>query len=1272
MKHLKGAANKKKHSLKGEKGSEVSGKEIEALFNLIPDPAVIIDSKGRILSVNDAVTQRIGFSRDELLGKNFLRTKIITAKSKAIAISNLAKRMMGTPIPPYELEIQTKDGEKGWGEVNATRISYEGKPAILIIFRDVTERKNMEEMLKEKEERHRLMFENMGSAVAVYEVVDNGRDFIFKDFNSAAERIDKIKREKLIGKSVLKVFPEVKGFGLFEVFQRVWKTGKPEHHPATMYKDQRITGWRENYVYKLRSNEVVAVYEDITELKNAENAVRESEEFSSSLLENSPTSILVVNLDGSIRYANPAMQKLTGYPPSETIGRKPPYPWWPKEEIEKLSQKLKIRYKENIRRYEECLQKKNGEYFWVEINPSPIMHDGQLKYYVSIWVDITHRKQMETELENSLSTLRATLESTADGILVVDNDEKITDFNQQYIKIFQIPESVLSSRDDRRVVSFLKDQLKDPEGFANRTRELFAQPDLERSDLLEFKNGRILERYSRPQCVRGKTVGRVVSFRDMTERKRLEDKLRTSSQFFESIFDDIPESIIIKDCDSKHLMVNQAYCDFYNQRKDEIIGKTDNELFSKEEAEVFRKQDQEVIKKGITVDIPEANVTDAAGTTHILHMKKAPLKSINGKVTHVINVSRVITDIKKAEAALRASEEFSSSLLENSLTPILVVNPDSSIRYVNPALEKLSGFSRSELVGTKPPFPWWCKELIKETTTRLEDNMRRGLAHYEERLRRKNGEDFWVEVNAALTEKDGLVKHYLSSWVDITERKRVEEALRESEQFSFSLLNNSTYPIIVIKSDTSIRFVNPALEKLTGYSSSELIGEKPPYRWWPKEHVETLGKVFKELNLKGMINYEQRFQRKNQEPFWVEVHNTLVRDNGKIKYYLGNWVDITERKKMEAELKRYSEHLQEMVKEKSRDLVDSEERYRRLTAESPQAIHTHCEGKFVYANAAAVKLFGAERPEQLIGKPVTDFTHPDYRDIAKERIRQVNEENVAAPYLEMKFLRLDGTALDVAVVAIPTTYQGKPAVQVVTQDITERKKMDKMRDQFISAVTHELRTPLVSIKGFVDLAVSEGPENISKEVASDLQVVKRNTDRLLGLVNDLLDVSRMQSGRLQLNPQPIDFRKVVEECIEEIQPLVADLKVSLRLEAREGKLPIQGDEVRLTQVLMNLLSNATKFSPEGGEVTLHVEEENETIKVSVSDNGIGISKEDLPRVFEPFAAIQKQSYVKGTGLGLSISKGIVEAHGGQIWAESPGEGKGATFTFTLPRHKGTD
>jgi signal transduction histidine kinase len=178
--------------------------------------------------------------------------------------------------------------------------------------------------------------------------------------------------------------------------------------------------------------------------------------------------------------------------------------------------------------------------------------------------------------------------------------------------------------------------------------------------------------------------------------------------------------------------------------------------------------------------------------------------------------------------------------------------------------------------------------------------------------------------------------------------------------------------------------------------------------------------------------------------------------------------------------------------------------------------------------------------------------------------------------------------------------------------------------------------------------------------------MKRNTDRLLNLTNDVLDIQRMRSGKLQLNLEKLDLRKVIDEAVDEISPLTAAKKQSLIVEHPQQKLPIYGDQMRLSQVLMNLLSNATKFAPEGGKIIISTRADDNLITIAVSDTGIGIREEDLNIVFDPFAPIRKPTYIKGTGLGLSIVKGLVEGHGGKIWVESRGEGRGATFTFKLP------
>jgi signal transduction histidine kinase len=192
---------------------------------------------------------------------------------------------------------------------------------------------------------------------------------------------------------------------------------------------------------------------------------------------------------------------------------------------------------------------------------------------------------------------------------------------------------------------------------------------------------------------------------------------------------------------------------------------------------------------------------------------------------------------------------------------------------------------------------------------------------------------------------------------------------------------------------------------------------------------------------------------------------------------------------------------------------------------------------------------------------------------------------------------------------------------------------------------------------------------LSENMKSNLEIVKRNTDRLLQLTGELLDLRRMESGRLELNKENLDYQEIIKNCLEEIIPLFEEKQQILNIQLPPGQLNIQADKIRLSQILMNLLSNANKFTPEERGISVTVENTNGEIRTTISDSGIGIRKEDIDRIFEPFSSIKKPTYIKGTGLGLSVTKGLIEAHGGRIIVKSQGEGKGASFTFNLPKSK---
>jgi signal transduction histidine kinase len=225
------------------------------------------------------------------------------------------------------------------------------------------------------------------------------------------------------------------------------------------------------------------------------------------------------------------------------------------------------------------------------------------------------------------------------------------------------------------------------------------------------------------------------------------------------------------------------------------------------------------------------------------------------------------------------------------------------------------------------------------------------------------------------------------------------------------------------------------------------------------------------------------------------------------------------------------------------------------------------------------------------------------------------------------------------------------------------RELDRLKDEFVSTVSHELRTPLTSISGYVELA----RELAVPEARGYLEIVERNADRLLSLVNDLLFVARIQSGGVELDKGDVDATTLVAECVTSARPHAAANNVSLQFKGGGSGTAVYGDMRRLGQVFDNLISNAIKFSPEGGEVDITVSSQNGLVCVRVEDRGIGISAAERSRLFERFfrSADALDRQIPGTGLGLYISKAIVEAHGGEITATST-EGEGSSFVVELP------
>ena len=386
------------------------------------------------------------------------------------------------------------------------------------------------QITKKSEKRFKELFNHISSGVAVYEAKDNGKDFIIRDFNRAAKKIEKVKKEDIIGKSVLRVFPEVKDFGLFKIFQEVYKTGKPQHHPVSFYQDQRITGWRENYVYKLPSGEVVAVYDDITERIQAEKELKDSEDWLKILFDYAPNAYYIHDLKGNFIDGNLAAQRIIGYKK--------------KELIRKSFVKLKLLSTKDIPKAtksfaktiiglptgpdEYVLNRKDKSTVAVEISHYPVKIKGKT-YVLGMARDITERKKIDENIRRAKDELQMIMDSVPAIIFYKDIEGRIV-------------------RANKTLANSLKMPVKDMIG--KTTEELFPREQAEkmRRDDQEVVISRkpkrdIIQPYTTPDGIRwltidkipykdkeGKVIGVIDLSKDITVQRKSEQELQQTHQ----------------------------------------------------------------------------------------------------------------------------------------------------------------------------------------------------------------------------------------------------------------------------------------------------------------------------------------------------------------------------------------------------------------------------------------------------------------------------------------------------------------------------------------------------------------------------------------------------------------------------------------------------------------------------------------------------------------------------------------------------------------------
>jgi two-component system sensor histidine kinase/response regulator len=636
------------------------------ILDSIDDLIFVKDENHRWVFLNNAACKAWGYKKEELIGKMdydiFPKKEADIYWEKDNEILKNEKTILNEEPQTIAGSVHTIATKKSIYKDKNTRKKY-----IVGTIRDITEHKRIENLLRESEEKFRNLFDNISSGVAVYEAVDGGKDFIFKEFNKASERIEKIKKEKVLRKSVLDVFPGVKKFGLFSIFKRVYRTGKPELLPISLYRDNRISGWRENYVYKLPSGEIVAVYDDVTEKIQAEEALVKERNLLRTLIDNIPDLIYVKDRHSRYLINNIATIHILGAKSENELIGKRDLDTLPKDLASKYyqdDQKVVRTGKAIIDREEKVLDKSTGKTKWVSTYKAPLRDtDGKIIGIVGVSRDITEHKHIQDELKKSEEryALAQSVANVGSWDWNIETDDLF--WSEQTEKIYGISRGEFS----RKYNNFLElVHPDDREKVRNKVKECLESGIEYQSDYRIVRtDGTIRWTWSKGKVIRnndGNPIRMIGITHDITEQKIAEERLSFERDLLETLMDNIPDMIYFKDPESRFTRINQAQARVLGLKdQDEAIGKSDADFFTNKHASDAFEDEQRIMRTKTPLINKLEEIRRSDGQFRWVSSTKVPIVDKEGNVSGLVGISRDVTDLKETENRLQEAKQAAES-----------------------------------------------------------------------------------------------------------------------------------------------------------------------------------------------------------------------------------------------------------------------------------------------------------------------------------------------------------------------------------------------------------------------------------------------------------------------------------------------------------------------------------------------------------------------------------------------------------------------------------
>lgn len=1007
-----------------------------------------------------------------------------------------------------------------------------------------------------------------------------------------------------------------------------------------------------------------------------------SEDYFRTLIENAADSIGVLDADGTMRYQSPSIERLLGYAPDELDGRSA-FDLIHPDDAERVGEALTraIQSPGGAFLTEYRFRHRDGSWRTLEAAGKTLMGGSVAAAVVLTSRDVTERRKAEADR----AQLAAIVESSEDAIIGKTLDGVIVTWNAAAERIYgySAGEAIGQSID-----------LLQPPNRPEETAQL-----LER-----VGRGERIEHYETQHvCREGHTIdvsltlspirdpgGRVTGLstfaRDITERRRTDAALKAASNQLQAVLDTIPGGVMWVSSDGRYLGVNRYFAEGFSLPAERFIGQPVGFLsagpdygtlvrtfFERE----HRKETFEVgqDKKGMprTMLFTASKYEDGRAAVFVgidISKRKAAEQALQKAhdelEERVAERTARLTDTLKwlrAETAERArAEDELDRFFQVSLDMLCIAGFDGYFKRLNPAWETTLGYTTDELRAS--PFLDFVHPEDRAATLAEAGRLMAGAdtIGFENRYRCRDGSYRWMHWQATAVPDQQLI---FSVVHDITKRRHNEEALRESEARFQAFMNNS--PICAFLKDEAGRYVyvNDKTGSLFGKPSAEMIG-KTASECFPVEIARPL-----EESDRAVLATGEALEVMEAVPFaggamhfWLTFKFPMTDSAGR-RFVGGVALDITERRRTEEAL------------------LESEARKAAILDTALDCIITiDHEGMVLDWNLASEKTFGYSR-EEALGQQLGELIVPEalrerhYLGIA--RYLATGAGPMLDRRIEMPALRADGAEIvvELSITAIPTG--GPPLFTAYLRDIsarrqieaalkaakTEAERANAAKSEFLSRMSHELRTPMNAILGFAQLLELDVLE---AEQRQGVEQILKGGRHLLALINEVLDLARIESEQPLLEIEPVDVAEILADALDLVRPLAATRGLTLRCDGSAcDNLLLLTDRRRLNQVLLNLLSNAVKYNRAGGTVTLSCATAGAgRLSIAVSDTGMGIAPEMMDRLWTPFDRLgAERGDIEGTGLGLALTRRLVEAMGGTISAQSI-PGAGSTFRIELP------